>query len=125
MPADNGSPLIAVSYETVARTNFDFWMRFAWNARRFGYSCVILCERSLRPEHEEHLKAFHAETGASVQVFVTHASTRSKQLRVMREFNDIPDIWIDVEPGCILPISELSPTLVEKNVSENVEDSSK
>ena len=111
MPAANGSPLIAVSYENVAKTNFDFWIRFAWNARRFGYSCLIFCEESLPAEHQDHLHRFSHENKASVQIFVTQQSSSRRQRQVMAEFGDIPDIWIDVEPGHVLPVSALPPTL--------------
>lgn len=111
MPAANGSPLIAVSYENVAKTNFDFWIRFAWNARRHGYSCFIFCEESLRAEHQDHLDRFRYENNAIVQIFVTQQSSSRRQRQVMAEFGDIPDIWIDVEPGHFLPMSALPPTL--------------
>ena len=94
MPAANGSPLIAVSYENVASKNFDFWMRFAWNARRFGYSAFILCAKGLTATDEQMMDKFCDENNASVQVFVTFKYEKEEQRKVMAGFGDIPDIWI-------------------------------
>jgi len=122
MPAANGSPLIAVSYENVASKNFDFWMRFAWNARRFGYSAFILCAKGLTATDEQMMDKFCDENNASVQVFVTFKYEKEEQRKVMAGFGDIPDIWIDVEPTTLPPL--VVEPVAEKD-SENPEAPSK
>ena len=123
MPAANGSPLIVVSYESVASPKFDFWLRFVHNAQRFGYSSFILCGVGLTETDKAQMKAFCDENNASVPVFVTQTHDKEEQRKVMAQFGDVPDIWIDVDPASVPePVSYLVRT---EEAWVNPEDASK